>query len=453
MLRAFAFSMGLLFVVWTTPGLAWQADMINDVHFGADVPLLDAASGSTNLPIGFVHMPVSGGYLFFSVQVISGLPKLVATRFRPDGSLDTFWQDPAHDPYATLGSIVIALPIPDVASSGFVSARVVGDSSTDNVYLAQLNGSTSTFGATDLRITQLNAKAAIIGTDSVSYSGSFSFGFGSIEAGTANVAIGSSGTGALFALQGYGSEANVSVFMGAAGSPFNIVKTTSHVNSGFRVNYMTAQSDGTVDVVGTEGSQALYLQLSTGTSPRVEYENYFNLYCPGGSLSTASTVDAIVRAPPSYSQDDVLVSGRVDCGVAGRLQTVARVTSIRFRMSAIISAYSTTPSSDCGDPVATSYCFTSNLMAVGDAANSALATTTDGSAAHIDANPHASSIEGIEVYAAASAFPLLFASAQFGVSLEYPYLIGMSLNNSSGTTQPGIRRIAIDRVFADGAGD
>jgi hypothetical protein len=69
---------------------------------------------------------------------------------------------------------------------------------------------------------------------------------------------------------------------------------------------------------------------------------------------------------------------------------------------------------------------------------------------HVDISATNATVTGQEANSAASGAPLFLPSFDFGFSLRYPYLVGWSLDTHE---IPGIRRIAIDRIFADGAGD
>jgi hypothetical protein len=275
-------------------------------------------------------------------------------------------------------------------------------------------------------------------------------GFGSIEAMTAGATVGSSGTGAIVAVQGRGTEAPVSQFFGAAGSPLAIVGAGSHSSPGFRVNAITARRDGGIDVAGTEGGQAAYLQVVTQTG-NVLYENYFDLSCPNGTAATTSALDEVIPAPPTYSDDDTLVLGRADCGSVGRVSMIERVSDIRFLASSRIKAYSKVgTSTNCSDSFATAPCISSYLTVTGDAANSVLAMTPNAFLAHVDGNSGTAQFQGDETNAAAIGYPTVVPTSAAGASPEYPYLVGLSLTSDG---MPGVRRIAIDRIFTDGGGE
>lgn len=419
--------------------------MVYDVGWGADVPLLDSTSGDTILPVGFVHLPLSGGYLYVTLQIVKGVPHVVVTRFNANGSLNTHWKDPASDPYVVLGSAVLALPVPDLDANNTPLARVVVniEGPSERIYFAELFG-----GGSMLRISRFDVSLTNFETSAIS--ASLSGGFGSIEAMTAGALVGSLGTGAVVAVQGTGTNAIVSQLYGAAGSSLAITGVGSHSSPGFRINDMTARLDRAVDVVGSEGAQALYLQMRTQSPTSTIYETYFNLNCPNGSPATASALDGLVPAPPGDTGDDTMVLGRADCGSAGRVSMIERVSNIDFLGSAHITGYSPAGTSvNCSDGFASAPCRASYLTAAGDAANSLVATSPDAFLAHISGNSGAATFLGDEANAALSGYPLIVPASSTGASLEYPYLIGASLNSAQ---MPGIRRIAIDRVFADGAG-
>jgi hypothetical protein len=338
---------------------------------------------------------------------------------------------------------VLALPAPDRDASGPPKARVAIEvfGSSEHIHLAELIG-----GGTSLRMSRFDPAFDTFESAVVS-AGSMSSGFDEIDGITAGAQVGSSGMGAVVAVRGRGLDAASARFFGAAGATLSISGLASYGASGFRVNPLRTRSDGNVDAVGSQGKQALYLLVRTAAPSNIDYETYFDLKCPDGRAATTSAIDAMVLAPPALSDDDVLVLGRADCAV-GRVSMIERISNIRFRGEVAVKDYSMLDlDSNCTDSVSDTACVASYLVATGDASNNAVALTPALSLAHVDANANRVTFLGDETNSSAAGCAALAPTTNFGASLEYPYLVGMSLDAAMA---PGIHRIAVDRIFADG---
>ena len=436
---AFFLFLGLI----SRPVHAWHAGMIYDTTWGADVPLLDPLSNGTQIFVGFVHLPISGGYLFVTLQSISDSPYVVVTRFHEDGTLNTDWLDPSTDPYAAQGSAVLDTLVPDVDDNQRAKARLAADTDGTNerIYLAALTGSGSSLVVSRF---DPNLDDVDIGVETPL---ALHYGFGDIEADVAGVPIGTSDTGLVVAVAGNAAEASTSILYGAAGTSFAVKLLAEHTGTGLRINDMNARSDGDIDVVGTQDGSALYMLARTRTGASISNLNVFSLSCPNGTLAPTSVFDAI--APASGSSSDSLVVGRVDCGSDGLWSVVERIGDIGSGSSARVQSMSTLGTdTNCADGFPTAPCF-SYLATTAAAPDGALAFTPDGFLAHIDAGPAQSDFAGDEANAHAAGYPFVAPTLAFGATLNYPYLVGIS----SDSGKPGIRRIAVDRIFADGAGD
>jgi hypothetical protein len=432
-----------IFLLWSgivaEPAFAWRAGMLYDQNWGADVPALDA---SGVLPIGFVALPLTRGYVFLTLQVVEGSPCIVVTRFNADGSLNTTWLDPMVEPYAALGSAILDTPVPDIDDHGNVKARIAvsQDGTSEKIYLAAVLGSGSSMAVTrfdpDIHKVEISAVASI----------GFTHGFGSIEAIATAVSVGSSGNGVLVAVAGNTTETSKSTIYGAAGTSLTMSPLVSHSGTDFRINYVGSRNDGNVDVIGTEGGRARYMLVKPNSTAGIVNASQFDLTCPDGTAATSSVLDGIMPAPDDFSETESLVLGRAQCS-GGSFSSIERIADIGSTPS-IESVAQLGAEMNCSDAFASAPCF-SYLGATGDTANGVMAFTPDAFLAHLNTSASQLRFSGDEVNAGAFGFPVILPTYLYGAASEYPYLVDMSIHSG----QFGIRRIAVDRIFADGAGD
>jgi hypothetical protein len=451
-MRAFLHSVlivSLLLSVSTTACAQWLEGMVYDPQFGANVPQLDMSSEV--LPVGFVQLPKSGGYLFFTAQVLSGNVRIVETRFRDDGTLDTAWT--TTGPYAAQASFLTVLPAPDFDSvAGSFKARVAVDidatAGTEKIYFMELIAD----GAV-LAVTQFGSDGTELGSTILSSTAFFDGAISSIEAIATGVSLGASSSGTLVALQGTSTEASSSALIGVSGNvpttPLSLDVRYVMTNPLLRINFMAGRADGSVDIAGTEGGKALYA-LVDASAKVLQVENDFDLACPSGSPA-ASVLDGMAKIPPASDDSTVIVTGRVDCGLTGKLSEVARVANITLPISSTVLSESFPEAlTNCDMDFDTAGCESSFLTVPSAAPNTALMLTPGFNLMHVDISATHANVAGEEANSAASGAPFFAPSFKFGFSLRYPYLVGLSVDAHENL---GIRRIAIDRIFADGAGD
>jgi hypothetical protein len=439
----------LLLIASATASAQWLAGMVYDPQFGANVPQLDMSSEV--LPIGFVELPKSGGYLFFTAQVLSGNVRIVETRFRDDGTLDTAWA--TTGPYAAQASLLTVLPAPDFDSvSESFKARVAVDidatAGTEKIYFMELIADGGV-----LAVTEFGSDGTELSSNIISSTAFFEGSVASIEAIATGVSLGTSSIGTLVALQGSGAESSSSALIGVSGNvpttPLSLDVRYVMTNPLLRINFMAGRADGAVDIAGTEDKKALYA-LVDAAAKVLQVENDFDLACPSGSPA-ASVLDGMARIPPASDDSTVIVTGRVDCGMTGKLSEVARVANITLPISStVLSASFPEVLPNCDMDFDTAGCESSFLTVPSAAPDTALMLTPGLNLMHVDISGTNANVAGEEANSAASGAPLFVPSFNFGFSLRYPYLVGLSVDAHENL---GIRRIAIDRIFADGAGD
>jgi hypothetical protein len=138
------------------------APMIPDASFGisgyAPIPSVDIATPGAS-PLGFVRLPLSGGYLMLSVQTVGGVSRVVASRFTEAGAVNTAWGSGGSLAYG-------GIPAPkNAASFGEAQARVVvnleGSPAAEVIYLTGLYDDLT--GRPNLMAARLGADGALLG--------------------------------------------------------------------------------------------------------------------------------------------------------------------------------------------------------------------------------------------------------------------------------------------------
>lgn len=428
------------------------ASMIADGGFGfggfASIPAVDTSTPAS-APLGFVRMPLSGGYLVLSVQTVSGVSRVVASRLTETGAIDNGW--------GSGGAQAYAIPIPTGAANftGFAPARVVvaleGSPAIEVVYLVGLYNDGD--GRPNLMAMRLGANGAFL-----SFANSELFGFiggaGSIDAispasGTALLA---GHPGLLVAVRGQGSMADTTTIVQVF-TPLGSVNTsivdyaTSDVRlsrPGLRINHLLAQDDGSFDAVGTEGGMALYLHYDA-KSLHVLQERYFALSCGTGfGASSASVADGIVRNATS-----VLLLGRARCGGDGTRAVLARVATIDIAPTEVWSSRVSDAFdgfADLLDP-----CLSCAAVMSDTVAGQVLVVSPSGYLAHVDAgNGRVAVRDALQLMQGAAVFGVA-PTTRLGLSQTPPYLTGIAVYNVPPSAPLyGLARVAVDRVFASG---
>lgn len=451
--RPFARLAALAVCLFAAPPTQAQhvAPMVLDAGFGiggfAPIPAADIATpGAT--PLGFVRMPLSGGYLMLSAQTVGGVSRVVASRFTDSGAVDGAW--------GSNGSATYAIPVPkDATAIGSAQGRVVigleGSPAVEVVYLVGLYNDVN--GRPNLMAARLGADGAFL-----SFGNSELFGFiggaGSLDAvaPAAADALYAGHPGLLVAVRGKDSMVDtttmVQVYTPVGTVNTSIVDyTTSDVRlsrPGLRVNHLRPRDDGTFDAVGAEGGMSMYLHYDA-RHLAVLQERYFALSCGTGSgASTASVADGIVRDATS-----ALLLGRASCGGEGARVVLARVTDIE---NAPLQTWSTR----VGD-ASSAYtallepCMPCAAMASEAMPGQILVTSPSGHLARVDA---ASGIvrgrDALSSTLGAASFAVL-PTLRLGQSQSSVWLTGVALYYVPPSTSTfGLARVATDRVFADG---
>lgn len=428
------------------------APMIPDSSFGiggyAPIPSVDIATPGAS-PLGFVRLPLSGGYVMLSAQTVSGATRVVATRFTEAGAVDSAWGSGGSQTYA-------GVPVPkDAASVGGAQGRVVvnleGAPAVEVIYLTGLYDDVN--GRPNLMAVRLGADGALL-----SFGNSELFGFlggaGSIDAvaSAGGDALYKGHPGLLVAVRGKGSMIDtttmVQVFTPVGTPNTQIVDyTTSDVRlnrPNLRINHLVSRGDGTFDAVGTEGGMALYLHYDA-KHLAVMQERYFPLSCGTGfGASTASVADGIVRNGTA-----TWLVGRAHCGGDGTRAVLARIADVE---NAPAETWSTRVSEALtGDTALLGPCFSCSAVTSDAVPGQILVTSPSGYLARVDAA--AGSVRGRD------ALSLMIGAAGFGVlpttmlgqSQASPWLTGVAMYYVPPSSPFfGLARIATDRVFADG---
>jgi hypothetical protein len=155
------------------------APMALDKSFGnsgfAALPLVEAGAPEP-IPLGFVRMPLSTGYMAFSVQKVRGISRIVGSRFTDEGILYT--------PWGTGGSQAYVFPTPVDRSGGAdgdlqMRVTVSVENAVEVVYIAFLYKNTT--GATRLLVARLGASGGILSVGESNVSNYFSNGPGQLR--------------------------------------------------------------------------------------------------------------------------------------------------------------------------------------------------------------------------------------------------------------------------------
>lgn len=278
-----------------------------------------ADPGTPVTPIGLIRLDTAGGYVAATLQQVSGNARIVLTRYAENGQLDTGW--------GSGGNQLPAIPSPYVPGGSVNAIKLVAgrEGGQDIFYLAF-----SLFSSPDLYVAVGKFQA----------SGAFdaSFGFG----GYATSKLPVSAPAGLATIQG-------AAFTEVFGLPVLVVAVNANGN---RLVFTRAHGSGTaslsdqgggsslvmgatptilqmrtfgpnhVEIAGTAGNNALYIDYDAGTLTAVS--RVFRLPCPAGS--NWSTLDAVAR--PAAFGGDALVYGRSYCIGVGAVAIAARVANI-----------------------------------------------------------------------------------------------------------------------------
>jgi hypothetical protein len=410
--------------------------MIVDAGFGSFVPQLDA-SHAEMAPVGFVHLPLTGGYLMFTEQPIGSANKLVVTKFTDTGVIDANWPSAGKG-----GTAALPLPSPDVDyTKNEAQARVVLniDSGVEEIYIFERYYACSTDGCIQyLFASVMNVSGGVIANAAMPMD-SFPKYPWTFTAAAGGVSLGGGVIGSVMA--GKATGTNVTELVAAhhnppAVSPPLVLYHFAEISgTAMRVNGLTTPGTGDVTTFGTEANLAVYGSV------------LFPLECPS-SAPIRSVIDSAVDA---QSGSDVIVEGRVDCGSDGLFSEIARVSNIGSAGTvSVISASLMEPLTACDGDFSADDCPFAYLIAP-RAGLYASATTPSGAFAHINSDAPDVFFTGADV--PPSALPIV-ATSHYGAYYQFPYLTGMTFGLTPlGNVGFGIGRFIVDRIAADNFGN
>lgn len=438
----------LLALCLAAPAPAQQvAPFGHDAAFGiggfASLPTLTPnAPGPT--PLGFVRMPVSTGYVYFSVQQVNGVPRIVASRYTDEGALYT--------PWGSGGSQTYSLPIPIGGAGTFtdeIQARVAVnvEGTAEIVYLAMLYKDAQ--NVTNLLVARLDSNGGLLSAGNSTLSNGLSRGPGAITAiATANAGTLQSGNpGLLLAVQGRETEIDTTELIQVSTPANSNVTTIFEYPTGdgrltradLRIRHMALRDDGSFDIVGNEGGKATYILYNAHTF-RVLRQNYFTLSC-GSSVS--SVADGLLR--DSSLSGAALLVGRADCGGGDKRPVVAKVQDIDTFPTLAWTVVTADRISGCTDLLLPCLSSFITMASPGRAA----ITTPAAYLSVIDAAGAGTIVRRDALFSTGVGLSIL-PSFKVGASRNAPYLTGLAMQASPGVMAFGMARLPLDRIFGSG---
>lgn len=430
------------------PALAQQvAPLARDGSFGgggfAAIPTLTPGAPAP-LPLGFVRLPLSPGYVVFSMQQVNGVFRIVASRYTDDGVL--------FAPWGNSGSQTYSLPIPLGGPGGFgeeVQARVTvnQEGAAEILYLVLLYK--DNLNVTNLMVARIGTDGGLLSVANSTLSNGLTRGIGAITAiATANAGpLYSNNPGLLLAVQGRESELDTTELIQVS-TPLNGTVTTIFeyptgdgriTRADLRIRHLSLRDDGKFDLAGTQGGKAMYMLYDAHTF-RVLRENYFTLSC--GS-SVASVADNLVR--DTSLGGAVLLVGRADCGAGTLRPVLAKVLDIDTFPSlawTVTTAEAINGCSDLRGPCLASY-----------------ATVSSPGRAHVVTPPGYLALVNVAGSGTILGRDSLFDTGQnlsvlpslkMGAARNTSYLTGVAVAVTPDGTSFGLGRVALDRLFGYG---
>ncbi len=437
--RTFAWLAAAAFLVAMPLMAQYEGPIALDRSFGAGgfggIPVL-GNSPLGAVAIGFVRLPLSGDFLYFSAQQLNGNDRVVATRLTPAGAVNTQW--------GNQGSLVYSLPVPDYAAANDVTfdARlvVIVEGTAEFVYLI------------GRKVNALTVARISIADGSFIYNSStlpiaYASGVGSITAAAparASTLYFTNSPGVLVAVRGAGSEVNETDFVQvySDGATLNIAEfsgTNGSITRQFlSINYMAVREDGAFDVAGTATGKAMYMQYYA-KSPQVLREIYFDL------CGTTSVADGMVR-DPSLGADAILAT-RSNCGPA-----LVRISSIDAIQPQVLWSVPTGVSDDNANcPNLINPCSNTFAAMSETVPGEVLALTPSFRLSHVKASTGLL-LGRDELGGVWMDNDLLFEPTyKLGAVQSGPYLVGIAYLAAPFVRKYGLARVATDRLFADGA--
>lgn len=435
--RIFAWLVAAAFLV-AMPAMAhYEGPIALDKSFGAGgfggIPVLGSSPPGA-VAIGFVRLPLSGDFLYFSVQQFSGNDRIVATRFTPAGAVNAQW--------GIQGSLVYSVPAPNYAAAddGTFDARLVVnvEGAAEFVYLIGRHVNT-------LTVARISIADGSFLYNSSTLPIAYASGVGSITAAAparASTLYFTNAPGVLVAVRGAGSEVNETDFVQvySDGATLNIAEfsgTNGSITRQFlSINHMAVREDGAFDVVGAATGKAMYMQYYA-KSPQVLREIYFDL-CGGTSVA-----DGLVR-DPSLGADAILAT-RSNCGPA-----LVRISNIDAIQPQVLWSAPTGVSDDNTNcPNLINPCSITFAAMSQTAPGEVLALTPSFRLAHVKASTGA--LLGRDVLGGVwmDNDLLIEPTYKLGAVQSGPYLVGVAYLAPPTGRIFGLGRVATDRLFAD----
>lgn len=439
MFRQFLAALALSVVLAANPAFAqYQGVIAPDRSFGsggfAALPVVSPATPGS-VPLGFVRMPSSGGYLYFSVQQVGANLRVIASRYTDAGAINTGW--------GSGGNLVYAVPVPDGVGGGApledIQARVVvgleGSPAAEIVYLVgRFSG--------NLTVARFAADGTFLSFASDPLPIGFAFGPGSISAVAAGGNLFGGNTGLLVAVQGRSSEINRTALIQIQGGSIFETFGIRLNRPDLRINQIVLQADGKADLVGTQGAKATYLRYDARSNVLLN-EQFFDLPC-ASSATLASVADGIVRGGALVN--DVLISGRSQCG-SGQQSSVVRIASVETLPTVAWSIGTGTDLGGCTallDP-----CLASFVTLSGVVPGRAYAVTPGAYLAQVDVTGSGRLLGRDALMGEAGGSALVIVpSNKFGASHAHPSIAGIGYSVTPGGAVFGFGRVVLDRLFA-----
>lgn len=380
------------------------------------------SSGTTVSVLGFVRLPLSGGYMVFSQQQDSrGTQRVVASRFTDDGQINRGWGDS--------GNLFYAMPVP-IGLNARVAIGLEGSPAAEQIYLT---GLVSSGGDISYFVATFNAAGSFT---SFSTSGPGGWPSGSvynveaeeIYSATAGVTLLGGNQGLLVAGAGYNNRWGTpyeswDIFQ-VYGSPrvIDIYDFFAPSREGSRISQLRSRSDGRADVVGTFG----YRLFQASSWPASPIYASIPVPCPGGATPLAKSVDDIAW-PDSFAGDALLYARSICPGSSNTYVSILRMRGIDVTPTIPVVVWSTMladVSTACGGGSGTFDSFGGCVgvyLGVSNVSGApVIASSLTGSLARIDVGSTSpKSLGNITDTSGVALIP----SSIYGADYRYPYLV------------------------------
>jgi hypothetical protein len=235
----------------------------------------------------------------------------------------------------------------------------------------------------------------------------------------------------------------------APGSPITQVTSCASTGEcinrpGLRIDQLLSREDGKFDIVGAERGMPMYMLYQASIGATVQ-ENYFPIPVPGcvGAPMASAVMDGLVRDPSLEASGGfgptVLAFGRIDCGASSKHSWLARVELGSINPTWWVARLDS--AGGCGDVLVPCSSSSIGLLSSGKV----YVITPSGYLARRVVTEPIKNIGRDRLYDAGANIRVQPVNSY--ISLNYPYIVASAKSGS----MPGIARISIDRIFADGA--